>query len=76
MTDLYECKERLVPFASSWAVGCPSCGKEFEYSPHENDSGAFELDAAEWPVCEDCGVIFTPETVKVCVIPDGSEAPK
>lgn len=68
MTDLYECKERPVPYVVSWAISCPICGGEIEYHPQEDDCGAFEFDPAEWPVCETCDAMIEPETVKISVV--------
>ena len=65
MAEPYETKERPVPFVRTWAVCCPVCGYELEYEPIETDAGEFELDPANWPVCEACDVMFEPLPVQV-----------
>lgn len=66
MSELYEAEDRPLPYPTAWAVNCPNCNQAFEYEPDEDDSGAFGFDPSNWPVCEECKVMFMPKTV--CVI--------
>lgn len=70
MSEIYESKERPVPYPLTWAVRCPNCDVEMEYDVSEDDSGTFGFDPANWPVCEPCQVMFQPESVEVRVIAD------
>lgn len=65
----YQCPERPVPYVTSWAIQCPICEAELPYEPEEADSGAFEMDPASWPVCEECNAMLEPEQVQVIIVP-------
>lgn len=73
MSEICEAKERPIPYPLSWAVRCPCCDTEMEYDVQEDDSGVFGFDPANWPVCEPCGVMFSPETVEVSVAREVSD---
>ena len=65
MTELYEVKDRPVPYPKAWVVPCPVCGFEHDYEPIEASDGVFRFDPANWPICEACAVMFEPVSVAI-----------
>jgi hypothetical protein len=61
---IFEDRDRPRPPPVLWEVACPSCGEAMEYQPAEREGGFFEMEPAEWPVCE-CGCMFEPAAVRL-----------
>jgi hypothetical protein len=65
--EIFEAKDRPVPYVGQWLVDCPTCGQGMNYSPEEDDAGSFVMDPSEWPVCSECGCMFQPADVCIKV---------
>ncbi len=56
MSDLWIMPPEQLPWPETLVVACPCCGGRVEYTPVEDDAGAFYAQQ-DWPTCEPCGVV-------------------